>query len=91
MVNTVVLAGGLDAHYVTDALYNANQRLIPFSIGTDGANLAVRYHLAALAIADVVAECVHGVREMMDVLRRLLQEVKASDPPTVINTSLLGS
>ena len=76
MVESMVLTGRLNGHDVTDALHDTNLSVVPPAVAAIGAKLPVRNHPALPAIPDLVPKTPDGVREMMDMLLGLLQQVQ---------------
>ena len=82
VIEAMILAGRLDTHHVADALHDADLTVVPPAVAAVGADLPVRNHPALPTVMDLIPEPPDGIREMMDMLLRLFQQVKGQPQGT---------
>ena len=75
VVYSPILAGILDAHDIPDILHHAYGAVVTVAVRADGAKPVVGDHHALGAVLHFVGQAVDGVREMVDVLLRLAQQM----------------
>ena len=69
MINAPILPGILYAHDISYALHHTDDIAFSRAVGTDGADILVRYHTALAAIPDLISQIYHSLSKMMDILR----------------------
>jgi hypothetical protein len=67
MIHTMILACILNAHDIPDTLDDAYGAVVTGMVGTDRADLFVRYHHTLAAILHIITEMIYRRREMMHV------------------------
>jgi hypothetical protein len=84
MIDTMILAGILYAHYVADAFHHADGPAVAGVVRADRAHIIVRNHHALAAVSDIISKTVYGLCEMMHIFLRLLKKMQgqAQGTPT---------
>ena len=91
MVHSPVLSGIFDAHHISDTFHHTDKIVVSRLIRTDSTDIIVRNHHTLFAVLHLIAHLIDSCSEMMNILRRLLEQMKSKTHSTSATHSRKGA